>query len=140
LSTTTTTEPRIQLSELRTVGQVVSAIAELDKEDASQVAEVFSNELLSDVSEDVIVDLVNSIDFENFSAEESIQIMETLSSAPDDVKEVFEKEVNIFSDDNFSTYVPTGSSINVAQRRVLIAAGATIIVAAAPAATGGRRR
>ena len=64
--------------------------------------------------------------------------MLALSSAPDDVKKIFEEEVNIFSSSNFNTYVPTGSSINVGQRRVLVAASATIMSAAAPAAARGR--
>ena len=113
-------------------------IKELDASDSSSISEVFSSELISSIDEELIVEIINEINFEEFTEEESQEIMLALSNAPDDVKKIFEEEVNIFSNSNFNTYVPTGSSINVGQRRVLVAASATIMSAAAPAAARGR--
>jgi hypothetical protein len=115
-------------------------IETIDTENSSQVALVLSSEGVSKLEDEEISNFIEEIDFENFTEEENIQIMEVLSVADDAVKEIFEQEVNIFSDQAFNTYVPTGSNINVQQRRVLVAAGATIMSAAAPAAGGGRRR
>ena len=115
-------------------------IETIDTENPSQVAVVLSSEGVSKLEDEEISNFIEEIDFENFTEEENIQIMEVLSVADDAVKEIFEQEVNIFSDQAFNTYVPTGSAINVQQRRVLVAAGATIMSAAAPAAGGGRRR
>jgi len=73
-----------------------------------------------------VKEFIQQVDFESFTEEESAGIMEVLSEAPDDVKETFEQEVNIFGDENFDSYVPTGSAIDVGQRRVLVAAGAAM--------------
>jgi len=115
-------------------------IETIDTENPSQVALVLSSEGVSQLEDEEISNFIEEIDFENFTEEENTQIMEVLSVADDAVKEIFEQEVNIFSDQAFNTYVPTGSNINVQQRRVLVAAGATIMSAAAPAVGGGRRR
>lgn len=96
--------------------------------------------MLKELPEEEVIELIQQIDFESFTETESINVMAVISAAPQEVKELFEKEINIFSDSNFGTYVPTGSVINVEQRRVLVAAGATIMSAAAPAAAGGRRK
>ena len=49
-----------------------------------------------------------------------------MKDASDEVKDAFEEEVNIFGNENFDSYVPTGSAIDVGQRRVLVAAGAAM--------------
>ena len=117
---------------------LVDRIKNLDISNSSNISQVFSSELISSIDEELIVEIINEINFEEFTEEESQEIMLALSNAPDDVKKIFEEEVNIFSNSNFNTYVPTGSSINVGQRRVLVAASATIMSAAAPAAARGR--
>lgn len=83
-------------------------------------------------------EFIQEVDFESFTEEESAGIMEVLSEAPAEIKDAFEQEVNIFGDENFDSYVPTGSAIDVGQRRVLVAAGAAMTaVGAATQGAGG---
>jgi len=85
-----------------------------------------------------VKEFIQQVDFESFTEEESAGIMEVLSDAPAEVKDVFEEQVNIFGNENFDSYVPTGSTIDVGQRRVLVAAGAamTAVGAATQGAAG----
>lgn len=138
-TTTTTTVPKEIVEPPKTAQEVIAAIEELDSSDPAEVSQILSSDALAEVEEEQIIQLIEEINFEEFSEEESEIIMAALSDAPDEVKAVFQNEVNIFSDPNFGTYVPIGSNINVEQRRVLVAAGATIMAAAAPAAGRGRR-
>lgn len=96
---------------------------------------MFQSDGLQDLEVEEIKELISEVDFSSFSEEESVQIMSALSSASEEVKEAFEEEVNIFGDDNFSTYIPNGSNIDVASRRVLVAVGAAMT--AIGAATSG---
>jgi predicted KAP-like P-loop ATPase len=125
---------------VESANDVRAAIEKIDLQDSSQITYVLISEGISEISEEEIIELIDNIDFESFTPEESAQIMQALTNAPDDVKKVFEEEVNIFADENFSTYVPTGSLINVAQRRALVAAGAAMTaIGAAVSSSGGTR-
>ena len=99
-----------QATELATSAKVLESI------DASQATEVFDAVVVAEVS-----------------LEEGEAISEALADAPVDVKESFEEEINVFAG-VFDTYVAVGSSIDVGDRRTLVAAGAA--VAAVGAATG----
>jgi hypothetical protein len=99
-----------QATELATSAKVLESI------DASQATEVFDAIVVDDVS-----------------PEDGAAIAEALIDAPAEVKESFEEEINVF-DGVFDTYVALGSSIDVGDRRTLVAAGAA--VAAVGAATG----
>jgi hypothetical protein len=59
------------------------------------------------------------------------------ADAPIEVREQFENSVDLFSGD-FDEYVQIGSTVTVAQRRVVIAA--TTVMFVLPAATTARRR
>ena len=50
---------------------------------------------------------------------------------PQEVKEAFEDEINIFGNDGFAGYVPVDSNVSVAVRRTIIA-GTTILEAMPP--------
>jgi hypothetical protein len=108
-----------------------------DEELAEDVAAVFDG----DVTVDEISQLVESDKFDELTPEQLVAVAEALNEADDSVKEVFEQNVNIFSS-GLDTYVPSGSNINVGERRIIIAA--TAVVMAAPAVSsgggGGRRR
>ena len=99
-------------------------------------------ELLSDEEEITVEVLHNVIDNEDFDSldEETLEaVSAALSESPTEVKEAFEEEVNVFSG-SFDSYVPSGSRINVEDRRVVVAVTATVSAAAAAPAGGGRRR
>jgi hypothetical protein len=102
--------PSEQATELATSAKVLESI------DASQATEVFSAVVVDDVS-----------------SEQGEAIAEALIDASTEVKESFEEEINVF-DGVFDTYVALGSSIDVGDRRTLVAAGAA--VAAVGAAAG----
>jgi len=105
-----------QATELATSAKVLESI------DASQATEVFDA---------IVVD--------NVSPEDGAAIAEALVDAPAEVKESFEEEINVF-DGVFDTYVALGSSINVGDRRTLVAAGAAVAAvgaAGASAPSGG---
>jgi hypothetical protein len=99
-------------------------------------------ELLSDEDEITVEVLHNVIDNEDFDSldEETLEaVSAALSEAPDEVKEEFESEVNVF-EGSFDTYVPTGSKIDVGTRRTVVAVTASMSAVAAAPAGGGRRR
>jgi hypothetical protein len=52
-------------------------------------------------------------------------------------KELFEEQVDIYSSDDYVDYVPAGSTINVGQRRTIVAA--TVVLSAAPVMPTRRR-
>jgi len=56
---------------------------------------------------------------------------EVLSEAPTKVKEAFQKVIDIFGS-QFESYVPTGSSIPVSQRRSLVAIGGLLTMLPMP--------
>lgn len=66
-------------------------------------------------------------DIDGLTTEQVEQLVAVLNEAPDEVKQQFEEEVNVFSG-QFDNYVPSGSKIPVSQRRVLIAIAATSFV------------
>jgi hypothetical protein len=114
---------------------VEEAIKEVDKSDPIQIAHVLQSDAIDEIPIEEVKDFIAQVDFESFTEEQSAEIMEVLSEAPAEIKEAFEEEVNIFGNENFDSYVPTGSAIDVGQRRVLVAAGAAMT--AVGAATQG---
>lgn len=75
-------------------------------------------------------EIFEAIDIESLSSEQLIELVAEVQSAPQEVREAFEKSVDIFSGKT-DTYVPLGSKIPVGQRRVLIVVG--VVTAMIPA-------
>jgi hypothetical protein len=90
--------------------------------------ESISGEQASEVFDAVVVAEV--------SQEEGAEIAEALTNAGTEVKESFEEEINVFAG-VFDTYIALGSSIDIGDRRTVIAVGAAVAVAGAIGATGG---
>jgi uncharacterized protein (UPF0147 family) len=131
-----------------TTEQFVSVLAVLSESTPDEVAEIVTTILASDLSSDQAEQLVASSEIltaitgeqaqQLFDEIEPTQLSESMAAViadalndpevPDEVREAFEESINIFSNDGFSTYVPTGSAVNVAVRRTIIA-GTTILVA-----------
>ena len=134
--TTTTTKPAPVSAQEAKASAIISRVS--NQELAESVAEIISTD--GEVTVDAVQDLVNNEEFESLDEETLEVISEVLSAAPDEVKEEFEAEVNVFSGD-FDNYIPSGSKISVEDRRVVVAVTATISASiAAPASGGGRRR
>jgi hypothetical protein len=112
------------------ISEIVDTIlnSEITSEQAEQL--VASPEILSAVTPEQAQQLFEQVEETQLSESMAAVIAEALNdpSVPDEVKEVFEESINIFGNDGFATYVPTGSAVNVAVRRTIIA-GTTILVA-----------
>lgn len=77
---------------------------------------------------------------EPLTNEEVAALVLIVNGAPEEVKQALEAAVNVFGE-GFDQYVPSGSSITVAQRRVVVAAGALLsALPTAPVAGGSSRR
>lgn len=115
-STTTLPEPPVSES----VEEVVAAIT--------------NPEVVANLTTEQAQELFESLDIEELSTEELTVLIEALQEAPDEVKEAFEESVNVF-DEAFNNYVPSGSTISVAQRRTVIGATAVIFILPVPVPT-----
>jgi hypothetical protein len=125
--------------------EALSALTEATPEQVTQIVDtILNSEVTSQQAEQLVaaVEVLSAITGEQaqelFQAIEPAQLSESMAAViadsmndpavPDEVKEAFEDTLNIFGNDGFSTYVPLGSSVNVAVRRTIIA-GTTILVA-----------
>jgi hypothetical protein len=125
-------EPEPEVPTLETVN--------IENADTSTLLAVVANTSFEEMSIDDAEAIIESIDFEELTDEQTAQIVEALNEAPDEVKQTFEQEVNVYSG-QFDNYVPSGSVVSVGQRRVVVAvSAATMIAAPAPVAAGSSRR
>ena len=121
------------LTEATTAEEVQAVVEEILQADlSSDQAEqlVASTEVLTAITGDQAQQLFEQIEPAQLSESMAAVISDAMNNpeVPDEVKEAFEETLNIFGNDGFSTYVPLGSSVNVAVRRTIIA-GTTILVA-----------
>lgn len=106
-----------------------------EEQTAADIAAELAPEELELLSDDAVEQLVEGIAEADLTDEQADAIAVALSDAPDNVKEEFEDQVNVFGG-QFDLYVPLGSVINVGQRRVVVAATATVLVMPVPTSTG----
>ena len=146
--TTTSTYTAPQTSEPLTQEQFSEALTALSVATPEQVAEIVDAILTSEITPDQAEQLVAAVEVlsaitgeqaqQLFEAVEPAQLSESMAAViadamndpavPDEVKEAFEETLNIFGNDGFNTYIPLGSTVNVAVRRTIVA-GTTILVA-----------
>ena len=131
------------LAEATTPEQVQAVVEEILKADlSSDQAEqlVASAEVLTAITGEQAQQLFEQIEPAQLSESMAGVIAESMNNpdVPTEVKEAFEETLNIFGNDGFSTYVPLGSTVNVAVRRTIIA-GTTILVAM-PSPAPARRK
>lgn len=119
------------------VQEAINAIIEtgIDEDQAAEIAT--SAEILSSITSDQATEIFDTVVAGELTEEQGQAIVDAVQNAPEEVKEAFEEEINVFQG-NFDTYVAIGSSIPVGERRVVIAAGA--VIAAAPVAGASRRK
>ena len=135
--------------------EALTALSVATPEQVTQIVDtILASEVTSDQAEQLVaaVEVLSAITGEQaqelFEAIEPAQLSESMAavisdsmndpSVPVEVKEAFEETLNIFGNDGFATYVPLGSSVNVAVRRTIIA-GTTILVAM-PSPAPARRK
>jgi len=104
------------------------------EEDEEVTAEEIIKELddIENLTEQEVINLIDGIVTADLTDEEAESIAIALSSAPEEVKALFEQEVNVFSG-QFDSYIPIDSIVSVGTRRTLIATTAAVgMVAVAP--------
>ena len=156
--TTTSIYTTPEIGEPLTQAEFVKALTALSEATPDQVTEIVDTILNSEVTSDQAEQLVAAVEVlsaitgeqaqELFQAIEPTQLSESMAAVisdamndpdvPDEIKEAFEETLNIFGNDGFATYVPLGSTVNVAVRRTIIA-GTTILVAL-PSPAPARRK
>ena len=112
---------------------------DIDVELVQELEEVLDEE----ITVEEIEALTENEDFDELPTEARAEIVEAVNEAPEEVKEQFEENVDVFSD-GYGDYVQTGSTIPVDDRKTIIvvtttvtAIGATIRPSAATTSTTG---
>lgn len=122
--------------------QIVLAVEQiLESEISDEVAvSLASNaDALIAIEGDLAVEIFDAVVQSGLTDSDALLIQAAVSNASEEVQEAFEQELNVFAG-QFNTYVPTGSNINVATRRVLVAATAVSFMLPAPIPTTRSRR
>ena len=122
--------------------QVVAAVDTIIDNGLSEeqsVSIATSGEVLESITGDQATEIFDTLPIDEISDAEAVALVEAVQDAPEEVKEAFEGEINIFAAGNVDTYIPIGSEVPVGTRRVIIAATAVVVAAApAPAFRKGR--
>ena len=133
--------------------ELVSSIAELSDEEITNLVEsidvsalteesisaVFSEEVLNELDDDQVTELIDAIVPSELSDDQALALSEALTDAPDNVKQEFEQEIDVFGG-QFDTYVSTGSTVPVGARRVIVAAAVAAFSMPAPSSSSRRNR
>jgi hypothetical protein len=145
-NTTTTTEPVQELVQVDPeVTALLGAISILPQSEiaaavdniieqgvsAEEATALATNpEVLQSVTSEQATEIFDAVEVSDLSDAQAEQLIEAVQDAPEEVRAAFEEQINVFGG-KFNTYVPVGSSINVGQRRVLIAASGVLFMAPA---------
>lgn len=150
-----TTNPDTPTSDIsnEVVDELLSSITELSDEEITNLVEsidvsklteesisaVFSEEVLNELSDDQVTELIDAIVPSELSDDQALALSEALTDAPDNVKQEFEQQVDVFGG-KFDTYIPTGSAVSVGARRVLVAAAAASFAMPAPSSSSRKQK
>ena len=85
-------------------------------------------DVLESVTADQATEIFDAVDVSSLTDDQADQLVDAVSVASDEVKASFEEEINIFGG-KFDKYVPRGSTINVMQRKILVAASGVLFMA-----------
>jgi hypothetical protein len=150
VTTTTTTQPPQGIDEEVTEllnnteelsqEEIVSAIENIinDGVSSEEAASIATNSaILEAISAEDAKEIFQEISISELTAAQQDALVEALTNAPEDVKETFEQEIDIFGE-GLDDYVPTGSQIDVEARRALIAVTTVLTtITTAPMPSGG---
>ena len=108
--------------------QIVEAItqvlaADITSDQATEIAS--SPEVLAAITETQAEELFEQIVVDELSEEQLEAFTEVIQEAPTEIKQAFEKTIDIFSS-KFDDYVPTGSNVPVRTRRTLVVIGSLL--------------
>jgi hypothetical protein len=133
-SSTTTTTSTSSLPPTTTIAPespqttLPAVLSDLTPTQALSVA--LASETLTTLTASQAEQVFASIETSELSDTQVAEITEAVQSAPTEVREAFEEQVDVFKA-GFDDYVPLGSNIPVSERRTLIAVTAGITLAAA---------
>jgi len=106
---------------------------EITEEEATALA--LDPEVLATITEEEATQVFEALVVEDLTEEQLEQLVASVQEAPTEVRQAFEKEVDIFGG-GLDTYVPIGSTVPVSTRRTLV----TVAAVAMAAATVTRRK
>jgi hypothetical protein len=119
-----------QVSEVVTL--IIGQENGVNAEQATELAT--SSKVLESISGEQATEVFDAVVASEVSSEDGAAIVNAVQNAPEEVKEAFEEEINVF-EGVFDEYVPTGSSISISARRAVIAATAVLFIAPLPIPT-----
>lgn len=117
---------------------VVALLLESDLTSDQATALAVEPAVLAAIDEQQAHELFDEITLSEIDAAMLVELIDTVQTAPVEVRAAFESEINIFGG-YADQYTPIGSSVTVSVRRTLVAASATLVVAAAPLPVSRRR-
>ena len=87
-----------------------------------------SEKVLESIDTDQAAEIFDAIPVGDLSTEEEAALVSAVSDAPDEIKDEFETQINVYGE-GLDDYVPVGSSVDVGSRRTLLAATAALSAA-----------
>ena len=101
------------------VAAAVATVVEagINSQDAAILAT--NSEVLQSVTTETAVEIFGAIDLDTLSVAAAEAIVEAVQDAPLEIREAFEDEIDVFNGKT-DTYIPIGSLVNIAVRRVLV--------------------
>lgn len=143
-TTTTTTLPPTTTTEISTTTVPPTTVP--PPTTTTPISEILQNEIDSDTAASLATDsalmeqidseqaqqIFDAIDLDELSDSAAAAIVAAVQNAPDTVREAFEEEIDIYAGKT-DDYIPLGSLVNVATRRVLVVSVAFTMVTPMPA-------
>ena len=120
------------------VSAAVDSIIEKGVSEEQAVELATSEKVLQSIDAEQATEIFAAIDEGSLTEEQGAAIAEALVNAPDEVKKAFEEEIDVFSG-KVDTYVPTGSTVSVATRRIIIGSTSLVLVFATPVPVARRK-
>jgi hypothetical protein len=131
-----TTVPVPTTAEVTTTSSTLPPVEQITQQDA--VAAAINAAVVADLTSAQAVAVFAAIDIEQLDPASAAAIVAAVQEAPTEVREAFEQEIDVFSGAT-DNYIPLGSTVNVATRRVLVVSCA-FLVAMPPAPVATRRQ
>lgn len=118
------------------VQEAINSIIDNGIDETQALSISTSAEVLSSITGDQASEIFAEVSVGDLTDEQGEAIVDAVQDAPEEVRSSFEAEINVF-DGAFDNYAPIGSEISVAERRIVIAAGA-VLASAMPLPQSGK--
>ena len=87
--------------------------------------------VIASATTEQVTEILSAVDEGSLTDEQGAAIVSAIQNQVVEVREIFEKEINVF-DGHTDTYVAVGSAVTIGQRRVIIVASALLLVPVMP--------